>query len=111
MNKKQRTTNQNSAMHKYFELVAEEANRNGHTFNDMVKAIQKAEVMPTPENVKVLFQAMCMAMYGHDKTSGLHTDEVTKVYESFNLWLAHNFEMHVPFPKDDGMENITQENM
>lgn len=102
----QRTLNQNAAMHKFFELVAEEANRNGHTFNEMVEAIQKAEVMPTPENVKVLFQAMCYAMYKTHKTSELETNQVDKVYESFNLWLAHHFEMHVEFPtsKWEGLE-------
>lgn len=102
----QRTLSQNDSMHLLFAQVAEELNKNGYTFNDMVKAIQHAEVMPTPENVKLVFKALVESMYGHDKTSELETHQVDKVYETFNLWLAHHFELHIPFP-DSKWEGLT----
>ena len=97
----QRTGQQRKAIEVYCREVAKALNNEGVTFNDMVKAIEKAEVMPTQENVKVLFQAMCHAMYKTHHTSKLETNQVDKVYESFNLWLAHHFELHIPFPADD----------
>lgn len=107
----QRTKKQNSSLHLYFAKVAEALCNEGITFQNMVQKIERMEVMPTEDNVKLLFQEMCHAMYGSHKTSKLHTDEVGKVYDMFNLWLGENFHLHTPFPSYDGLDQLTEKDI
>ena len=111
MEKKPRTLSQNSSLHLWFTHISQALNNEGHTFQDLIKKIERAEIMVTPENVKFLYQEMCMALYGTNKTSELESDQVGKVNDTFNLWLAHNFELHAPFPSDDGLEHITEKDL
>jgi len=106
-----RSLNQNSAMHLWFDHISQALNNEGHTFQDLIKKIERAEIMVTPENVKFLYQEMCKALYGTNKTSELGSDQVGKVNDTFNLWLAHNFELHAPFPSDEGLEQITEKDL
>lgn len=102
---KQRTSTQNRALHKLFADVAEALDREGHTVQDVTKAIKKAEVRVTPEIVKeVIWKPLQEVMYGTKSTTELSTIQVDKVYEILNKWLGDNFNgINVPFPEQDGL--------
>lgn len=106
----QRTSQQNRAFHKLFADIAEALDREGHTVQDVTKAIKRAEIRVTPEIVKeVIWKPLQQVMYGKKSTTELEKHEVDRVYEVLNFWLAQNFNgLHVPFPSD---EQKTKENL
>ncbi len=100
--KKQRTDPQNRALHKWLQLVAAELDREGHTLQDVVKAIQHAEIRPNTENLKeVMWKPYQLAAFNKESTTQLETNEVDKVYEGLNKFLGEHFHLHIPFPKRD----------
>lgn len=95
----QRTSQQNRALHKYLSLLAEELDRNGHTLQDVVKAIKKAEIRPTPNALKeVVWKPMQEIMLGKKSTTELTKLEVDQVYEMVNAFIGREFHFHIPFP-------------
>jgi hypothetical protein len=106
----QRTTAQNRAIHKYFEMVADALDREGHSVQDVLKLARKADIRPTPEIVKeVMWKPIQKAMYGTDSTTQLTTAQVDKVYEVMNKFLSEQMEVvHTPFPSRDEQSDILQ---
>ena len=103
INQKQRTSQQNKALHKYLTLVADELDRQGHTMQDVVKKITKVEIKPTMHNVKeMIWREIMKAQLGKESTTFLAKQEdIDKVYDVMNKWLGTYFEIHIPFPNDD----------
>ncbi len=98
---KQRTNLQNNAMHLYFEQVAEELSRGGHTMQQVCKVITKVEITPTKENVKeIIWKEIQKALFGKTSTTELEKHEVDRVYEVMARFLAREFEISIPFPND-----------
>jgi hypothetical protein len=98
----QRTPQQNKALHKYLELVAEEMNRNGITMQDVVKAIKRAEIRPTKESLKeVVWKPLQEIILAKKSTTELEKTEIDEIYEVMNKWLGQEFEIHIPFPTHD----------
>lgn len=95
-----RTTRQNSAMHKYYELLASELNESGLS---MMKVLKKdAEIPWTPDSIKnFLWRPIQEAQTGKKSTTRLNTKEVSEVYETLNRHLGDKFSVHVPFPTYD----------
>lgn len=102
-----RTDTQNRSMHLLFTQIAEALDREGHTVQDVTKAIKRAEIRITPEIVKeVIWKPLQEVMYGKKSTTELEKHEVDRVYEVLNFWLAQNFNgLHVPFPSDPDKGN------
>lgn len=100
---KKRTDSQNKALHKYLTLVAEELDRNGHTLQDVVKAITKVEIRPTMLNIKdVVWREIQKSQLGIESTTDLKKQQdIDKVYDVMNKWLGTYFEIHIPFPVDE----------
>lgn len=98
-----RTDSQNKAIHLWLELVAEELDRHGHTVQDIVEKIRRAEIRPNKTVLKeVLWRPYQIAALQKESTTELTKHEVDKVYEGLNKFLADNFDgMHVPFPSDE----------
>lgn len=97
-----RTLKQNNSLHKYFELLSDEMNNAGF---DM-KSVLKVDIPWTPENVKKFLWKPIQKIYiGHDKTSRLKTDEVSKVYEVLNRLIGEKFYIYVPFPNIEELKN------
>jgi hypothetical protein len=95
----QRTINQNNALHKYLELVAEALDREGHTMQDVVKAIRRAEIRPTKEALKeVVWKPLQEIILSKKSTTELTKHEIDPVYEAMNKWLGQEFHIHIPFP-------------
>lgn len=96
---KQRTEQQNKAIHLYLTQVAKELERNGHTLQDIVAKITKVEIIPTMHNMKeVVWREIQKAQLGKESTTFLTKHEVTEVYEVMNKWLGTYFQIHIPFP-------------
>lgn len=98
----QRTPQQNKALHKYCEMVAEQLNDAGYD----LKAVLEKKAIPVPctkENIKEnVFKKIEKALFP-DKasTTQLTTGEVTEVYDVMNKWLGEQFKIHVPFPSEE----------
>ena len=103
----QRTSQQNRAMHKLFADVAEALDREGHTVQDVTKAIRRAEIRITPEIVKeVIWKPLQQVMYGKESTTELEKHELDRVYEVLNKWLGDNFNgLCVDFPSREQENN------
>lgn len=99
---RQRTSQQNRALHLYLTQVANELDRQGHTLQDVVAKINKVEITPTMHNIKeVVFREIMKAMLGKDSTAFLAKQEIDQVYEVMNKWLGLHFQIHIPFPNDE----------
>lgn len=82
--------------------MAEELDRHGHTLQDVVKEIRKAEIRPTKENLKeVMWKPYQKAALNKDSTTELTTVEVDRVYEGLNKWIGERFHFHIPFPSNE----------
>lgn len=94
----QRTLQQNKALHKYFELLADALNDSGL---DMKKVIT-VDVPWSADTVKQwLWKPVQKAQLLKESTTELTTAEVDKVYETVNRLMAEKFDLHVPFPSDE----------
>ncbi len=99
---KQRTENQNRAIHLYLTWVARELQNQGQTMQQVVKKIDKVEITPTMQNVKeIVWREIQKTMFKKDSTTFLTKHEVTQVYEVMSMWLAKNFNISLPFPNDE----------
>src|SRR3990167_9459183 len=103
----QRTPSQNNSIHLYLELVAQALDREGHTMQDVVKAIRRAEIRPTKEALKeVVWRPLQEIIHAKKSTTELTKHDIDPVYEAMNKWLGQEFQIHIPFPSDpDKPEN------
>lgn len=102
---KQRTEQQNRAIHLYLSMVAHELCNQGQTMQDVVKAIKKVEITPTKENLKeIVWREIQKVMFGKESTTFLTKHEVTQVYEVMSAWLAREFQIDLPFPVDEQLQ-------
>jgi len=101
-----RTPSQNAAIHKWLELLADELDKNGHTVQNIVERIKRAEIRPNKTVLKeVLWRPYQIAALGKESTTELTKFEVDKVYEGLNKFISQEFELHVPFPSDPDKGN------
>ena len=95
--KKQRTILQNSALHKFFELVAKKLNDAGLDMRFVLKP--GVDIPWGKESVKnFLWKPVQNALLGKKSTKDLTTDEVDKVYEVLNRHFGEKFKIHQAFP-------------
>jgi 6-pyruvoyl-tetrahydropterin synthase len=101
MTDKQRTEQQNRALHLYLEMVARELRNQGQTMQDVVKKINKVEIVPTMANLKeIVWREIQKTLFDKESTTFLTKHEVTEVYEVMSMWLSKNFGIDIPFPDD-----------
>lgn len=89
-----RSAQQNKAMHKYFEEVANTLNETG-----ISQAVFFAdfEADYTKETIKNAWRAIAKRKFGKDSTADFTTKELQEVFEEFNRHIA-KFGIHIPFP-------------
>ena len=92
-----RSAQQNKALHKYCQEVADELNNSGI---DMAVLVANLNVGHTKESVKEIWRAIAKAKYNKESTAALTTKEVTEVYDEVNRMLA-NVGVHVGFPSSN----------
>jgi len=97
MNKPQRTTQQNAALHLYFTQVAAALAAAGYDMNVVLPPFVK--ITPTQENVKeFMWRPVQEALLSKRSTTNLTTAEIDEVYDVLNRFLGETFHVHVPFP-------------
>lgn len=99
-----RTDQQNKAIHKYCEQLADALNDAGYTFNDQ-KVIQ-IDVQFTKENVKEsIWRNVQTALYPEKhSTTELEKMEVSEVYENISRFIGERAGVHVPFPSQEEID-------
>ena len=101
--KSTRSLSQNNSIHFYLTQVARTLQEDGHTMQDVVKAIRRAEIMPTMLALKeVVWKPLQKIITGKESTTKIEKLEVDQVYEAVNKFFSKDpFCVHIPFPNDD----------
>ena len=95
----QRTTTQNKALHKYFELVGNALNEAGLDLRAILK--EEVEIPWTPANVKdFLWRPVQKLQLRKESTTELSTKEINLVYETLNRYLGKHG-ITVEFPNEE----------
>ena len=98
---KKRSIQQNKALHKYCDEVADELAAHGVTVQAFIRNIE-ADI--TPELVKELWRAFARAKYGKTSTADLTQEEFSAVFEEVTRHIA-NLHVYLPFPSDENSPN------
>lgn len=100
MNQKQRTLQQNKALWKYCELLAEALNGAGL---DMKKTLKPDVDIPwNKDSVREhLWRPIQIAMTGKHSTTELDTVEPSQIHAVLDLHLSQKFGLTVPFPSEE----------
>lgn len=101
--KKPRTSQQNQALHKFFDLLADEFNDAGLDQKKVLAKIKEGVDIPwSKESIKhSLWHPMQEAVIGEESTTKLTTAQVNQVYEILNRWTAQTFGVSVEFPSNE----------
>ena len=104
-----RTEKQNNALHKYFEQIAEALNHEGYDVRLVLQVIAERGVdfMWSKELVKeILWRKVQQKYLGKKSTTELDsTGDITEIYDMLNKFLSEEFQVHVPFPSIETLEN------
>lgn len=100
-----RTITQNSAMHKYFEMLADALNDAGLDMRATLKP--DVEIPWTPEMVKEhIWRPIQRLMVECESTTELDKMQVSEIYEVIHRHMASKHGISVPFPcEDDRIRN------
>ena len=99
-----RTTKQNSALHKYCELIAKELNE-VTTFNFIGLKGDTMELMYTMTLVKeTLFKPIMTALYDYDSTTKLKRSEIDKIVDVITKFTSEKFGFSIPFPSLESLK-------
>lgn len=96
---RQRTLQQNKAIHKYCSLLAKELNDAGLDMKVVLKP--EVDIPWNGESVKeYLWRPIQKYLLQKQSSTELETDEVSKVYDVVNRLIGEKHGIHVPFPED-----------
>lgn len=103
---KSRTQQQNSALHLWFKLLADEMNQAGYTVQ-LVLA-QKMDLDWDKDKVKgLLWRPAQQAILKKKSTTELSKiEDIDKVWEHLNRHIGEKFGLHVPFPSDQELAEL-----
>lgn len=95
-----RTADQNSAMHLWFQLVADELNAAGYSRQHVLS--KTVDLDWDMSSVKEdLWRSVQKPLLGKNSTTELKkTEDITRVFEHLNRFLGEKLGIHVPFPFD-----------
>lgn len=95
-----RTLKQNSALHVYFNLLAEELNSAGYDIKETLK--KDIEIPWNAITVKeLLWRPIQKAQLKKTSTTRLSTTELDLIYDTLNRYLGEKLGIHVPFPSEE----------
>ena len=101
--KSQRTLQQNKALHKYFELLANALNEAGL---DMKKTLKPEIDIPwSPRAVKeFLWKPVMEAMTDKESTTQMNTVEPSEIHAVLSRHLGERFGLFVAWPENQGKD-------
>lgn len=100
---KKRTLTQNKALHKLFAEVAKELLDQGIERKTVLNALEGYSVPVDEAFMKEVWRAIQFTQTGKKSTTQLNTDELDRVYETFNRFLSEEYNVYVPFPSMDAL--------
>jgi hypothetical protein len=104
---KQRTTQQNKALHKYYELIARTLNEHGL---DMRKALKpEIDIMWTKDSVKeYLWRPIQEAQVNKTSTTELTTHEIDLIVHTITKFFGEHHKLYIPFPSIEQMMEMVK---
>lgn len=95
-----RTNQQNKALHKYYEQLAEALNAAGY---DMRRTLREEIAIPwNKDTVKeYLWRPIQEIVLGKESTTDLNTADPSAVYDILDRHISEKFGIHVEFPRWD----------
>lgn len=101
-----RTTQQNRALHLYFQMVADELNKAGLDMRVVLKP--EIDIPWSKQSVKeFLWRPVQKAYLGKRSTTELTTTDIDAIYDTLNRHLSSRlgeFGTHIPFPSLETLE-------
>lgn len=99
---KLRTNRQNKALHKMFEMLAQELNDSGL---DMKKTLKPEVDIPwSKQTVKdYLWRPIMKAMTNKTSTTQMTTKEIDRIFEVINKHLGEKFGLQIDFPSIESL--------
>lgn len=95
-----RTLKQNSALHLYFTLLANEFNSAGLDMRHVIR--DEVDIPWSAYTVKNhLWRPIQEAQLGKESTTKLTTKEIDSVYDTLNRVIGKRTGIHVPFPSEE----------
>ena len=106
---KQRTIQQNKALYKWFELLAEALNDGGFSIQKTLR--HDVEIPWTKEAIKILMwhrlqEAMFPPEKGKVSTTQLTTKQIDQIYDVMNKAIGERTSIHIPFPSEEDMSLV-----
>jgi len=101
---KQRTIQQNKALWKYFEALAQEFSDHGL---DMKKVLKPEIDIPWNKNTicEFLWKPIMKIQCGKESTTELTTKEIDEIYDTINRHLSEKFGITVEWPSNESLIN------
>lgn len=96
MKEDKRTIPQNSAIHKWFELLEQECTALGQTMDMLIK--NPTEVPITRYLLKDTFRLIGKMIYGKESTADLTKEEIDKVIQVFEKTIGERLQIYISFP-------------
>ena len=98
--RRQRTLTQNSALHKYFDMLAEALNEKSLDMRKVLKP--EIDIVWTKDSVKTYIWAIIQnVMFGTKSTTKLKTNEVSQIYDVIHRSMIEKHDIFVMFPSKD----------
>ena len=95
-----RTGQQNKALHKFCEMLAEALNDAGYTVQKTLR--HDVDIPWNKDLVKeLLWKPIQVAMTDKESTTELTTVEPSQIYEVLNLHLGEKLKIHVEWPSEE----------
>ena len=95
---KQRTINQNKALHLGCTQIADTLVENNISIN---VAFKNLEVRPTMENIKSIYRQIAKAKYDIESTTELTSKQVDEVWEELTKALSETTHIYFQFPSEE----------
>lgn len=96
---KLRTDAQNRAMHKFFEVLAEDMNEHGIDLRAVLVEMQFADISATKQNVKdLVWRPFQVALLNKKSTTELAKQkEIDLIWDNLNRFFIDKFKYEIPF--------------
>jgi len=103
---KTRTLSQNSALHLYFQQIANLLNEHGVDMRALLEAFREEDTPITGNNIKDIFKSILFRMHGKNTTTEMTTQELNEVFMVFNKNVSVLTGENVEYPSRESLELI-----
>ena len=97
----QRTNQQNKALHKGCQNIADLLIENNVT---LTAVLQHLEIRPSMETIKSLYRDIAKAKYGVTSTTQLEKKQIDEVWEDLAKAVSEATGVYIPFPSEESRE-------